>query len=166
LPGLRDPVAGTQPAGFRPSLQVLALVISNMTRAVTSCDWTTHSTQCSKIARRNRETVLTWLRSIEARNEPLPERGDEYVLTAVALGSAERRQELWLASMRLDYCSVKQASKLTTVQCPRLDTDHSPCASVSHSPGRHHSRPSVMWKYARISRSSRWRGSSTELVMV
>jgi hypothetical protein len=106
-----------------------------MTRAVTSCDWTTHSTQCSKIARNNRETVLTWLRLIEARNEPLPERGDEYVLTAVALGSAERRQELWLASMRLDYCSVKQASKLTTVQCPRLDTDHSSCASVPHSTG-------------------------------
>jgi hypothetical protein len=99
--------------------------------------------------------VLTWLRLIEARNKPLPERGDKYVLTAVALGSAERRQELWLASMRLD-CSVKQGSKLTTVQCPRLNTDHSSCASVPHSTRRHHSRPSVMWKYARISRSLRW----------
>ena len=165
MPGLCDPVAGTQPAGCRPSLQVLALVISNMTRAVTSCDWTTHSTQCSKIARRNRETVLTWLRLIEARNEPLPERGDEYVLTAVALGSAERRQELWLASMRLD-CLVKQASKLTTVYCPRLNTDHSARASLSHSTRRHHSSPSVMWKYAQISRNSRWPGSSTELVLV
>ncbi|KAG9801015.1 hypothetical protein KCU95_g72, partial [Aureobasidium melanogenum] len=37
-------------------------------------DWTTNLTQCSKIARKNRETVLTWL--TEARNEPLPERGD------------------------------------------------------------------------------------------
>jgi hypothetical protein len=166
LPGLHDPVVWTHPAGCRPSLQVLALIISNMTRAVISCDWTTNSTQCSKIARKNRETVLTWLRLIEARNEPLPERGDEYVLTAVALGSAERRQKLWLASMRLDYCSVKQASKLTTVQCPRLDTDHPLCASVFRSPGRHHSRPSVMWKYAQISRDSRWLGSSTELVLV
>jgi hypothetical protein len=119
----------------------------------------------AKSPEKNRETVLTWLRLIEARNEPLPERGDECVLTAVALGSAERRQELWLASMRLDYCSVKQASKLTTVQCPRLDTDHSSCASVPQSTGRHHSRPSVMWKYARISRSSRWLGSSAELVL-
>jgi len=88
------------------------------------------------------------------------------VLTAVALGSAERRQGLWLASMRLDYCIVKQGSKLTTVQCPRLDTDHSSCASVLHSTGRHHSRSPVMWKYARILRSSRWLGSSTELVLV
>jgi hypothetical protein len=39
LPGLRDHVAGTHPAGCRLSLQVLALVILDTTRAVTSWDW-------------------------------------------------------------------------------------------------------------------------------
>jgi hypothetical protein len=61
---------------------------------------------------RNRETVLTWL--TEARNEPLLECGDEYVLTAVALGSAERRQGLLVGkhAIKLQCQTRKQ------IHCP------------------------------------------------
>jgi hypothetical protein len=134
-----------------------------MTRAVISCDWTTNSTQCSKIARKNRETVLTWLRLMEARNELLPECGDGYVLTAFALGSAERPQGLWLASMRLD-CNVKQGNKLTVQRAlltpiiPRVEA----CTSL---PGSIYPRPSVMRKHARCLGSSRWPGSPAKLVL-
>jgi hypothetical protein len=80
--------------------------IANITRAVTRCGRTTHAMQRGKIARRDRETPLSWL--TEARNE-----SSRSTCTTLVGKHAIRLQ-----------CQIRKQN-----HCPQLDTGRSSSGS-------------------------------------